>query len=98
MKFSEFVPLAVCHASAQQLALVGATFSQEETPATWREMAELGYMILRDAPALKSISDQDLADACVAQVYQLMSVMGGQAVYFSNDKPHPRAISGLKNI
>lgn len=84
MKFSEFVPLAVCQASAQQLALVRATFSQEKTPETWIEMAELGYMILRDESALRFISDQDLADACVAQVYQMIHVMGGRHVYLPN--------------
>lgn len=87
MKFSEFVPLDVTRASAQQLALVRATFGQENTPETWVEMAELGYMILRNMPALKSIADQDLADVCVAQVYQRMCVMGGCGVYFANMRP-----------
>lgn len=87
MKFSEFIPLDVTRASAQQLELVRATFEQDGTPETWVEMAELGYMILRNTPALKSIADQDLANACVAQVYQMMRVMGGCAVYFSNMRP-----------
>ena len=87
MKFSEFVPLDVTRASAQQLALVRATFGQENTPETWVEMAELGYMILRNMPALKSIADQDLADVCVAQVYQRMCVMGGCGIYLSNGLP-----------
>ena len=96
MKFSEFVPLDVTRASAQQLALVRATFGQENTPETWVEMAELGYMALRNMPALKSIADQDLADVCVAQVYQRMSVMGGSAVYFPNGRPPMNRVS-LKN-
>lgn len=82
MKFSEFTPLDAHNLSDQQLVLVRSGFSQEKTPAPWVEMAKLGYMILRDAPAFKSISDQDLVKACVAQVYQLMYVMGGRNVYF----------------
>lgn len=87
MKFSEFIPLDVSRVPPQQFDLVRATFGQEDTPELWVEMAELGYMILRNAPALKSIADQDLADACVAQVYQVIRAMGGCAVYFANSRP-----------
>lgn len=84
MKFSEFIPLALSRAPAQQLALVRATFEQENTPETWMEMAEFGYMALRNAPALKSIVDQDLANTCVAQVYQTVRAMGGKNFYLPN--------------
>ena len=84
MKFSEFIALDVSRVPAQQLALVHATLEEEKTPETWIEMAELGYMIARNAGALKAIPDQALANACVAQVFQIMSVMGGRQVYVSN--------------
>lgn len=83
MKFSEFTPPDTDRFSAQQLELVRATFKQEKNPPQWIEMAELGYMTLRNTSALESIADQDLADACVAQVYQMLLVMGGGNVYFS---------------
>lgn len=83
MKFSEFTPLDASCFPAQQLELVRATFKQEKNPPQWIEMAELGYMTLRSAPALEPIADQDLADACVAQVYQMMLVMGGRNIYFT---------------
>lgn len=82
MRFADFIPLDVSRVPAQQLALVRATL-EDKSPPTWIEMAELSYMILRDADALKSIKDQDLADVCVAQIYQLMCVMGGGNVYFA---------------
>lgn len=86
MTFSEFIPFDIRRVPAQQLALVRATFGQENTPETWVEMAEFCYIVLRNTPALKSISDQDLANACVAQIYQMMHVMGGRGVYFSNGR------------
>lgn len=83
MKFSEFTPLDERNLSDQQVALVRSGFSQEKPPGTWVEIAKLGYMVLRNAAAFKSVSDQDLVNACVAQVYQMMHVMGGGNVYFN---------------
>lgn len=82
MKISEFVPLDTRCFPASQFELVRATLKNEESLPQWIEIAELGYMTLRSAPALKSIADQDLADACVGQLYQIFSVMGGRNVYF----------------
>lgn len=82
MKFSEFTPLDDRAFSPEQLAVVHASFGPGKTPPQWIEMGSLSYMILRDAPAVKSIQDRDLADACAAQVYQLMHAMGGGNIYF----------------
>lgn len=83
MKFSEFVPLDKRDVPAQQLALVRATFGQENTSETLMAMAEFGFMALRAAPAFQSIADQDLANACVAQAYQTVYVMGGRNIYLA---------------
>lgn len=82
MKFSEFTPLNVSLFSAEKLALVRATL-EPLSPAVWVEMAELGYMSLRNAEVLESVSDQDLVNICVEQVYQIISVMGGGYIYLA---------------
>lgn len=83
MKFSEFIPLDKRHITAQQLALVHATFETEKPPKKWIEVAQLWFMVLRAAPAFSSIADQDLANACVTQVYLTAHFMGGGNVYLS---------------
>lgn len=80
MNFSEFIPVDIGHVSNEKLALVSNTF-EKKSPEVWVDIAELNFIILRDAAALKSISDQVLAKVAVAQVYQLASSMGGQTVY-----------------
>lgn len=83
MKYSEFEPGEMDSVSSIQLDMVAASFEQK-TPPLWLEIAELNFISLRCNPALESMADQSLADMAVAQVYRLISSMGGQNVYFPN--------------
>ncbi|MHB8949316.1 MAG: Mor transcription activator family protein [Rhodoferax sp.] len=83
MKFSEFIPIDLDRASTQQLEIVNAVFEQK-APDVWRDIAELNFVALRDNKALEAMPDQLLADMAVCLVYQLISSMGGSAVYLPN--------------
>lgn len=80
MKFAEFVPVDHTRVSSKQLELVNATLDQN-SPDIWRELAELYFVALRNAVALRGLKDELLVEVAIALVYQTIQGLGGNAVY-----------------
>lgn len=80
MQLQKFTPMDISQVPAHELALATASL-EENSPKVWIELAEILWVGLRNAQALKDIPDVELSDVVAMQVKQMAFSIGGSGYY-----------------
>ena len=80
MTYSKFIPLDLSTVTERQLAPMQRALDPG-SPQLWQDIAELLFLSLRAADALKTIPDEAIADAAATLVYQTAFSYGGCNFY-----------------
>ncbi len=83
MQTSKSFPVDISQISAKELIPATASIDAN-SPEQWKELAEIFWVAMRAAKALKDIPDAALSDVVAMQVKQIAFCLGGNAYYIPN--------------